>query len=324
MEPNRQIDTRGVCRRWLIIIAVATAASATVTAFASAALCEASPHHFRIAGKPELFAPAVVSTAAAEIRLTISPDGRTALWFSRDRAGGAGGYDIWMSRHVASGWGDAVPVPFNSIGRDFDPAFSADGRFVYFSSDRPGGAGGDDIYRVAVTGEGFGPAENLGASVNSAGNEFAPMLSRDGGRLLFSSDRAGGKGGHDLFIATFRDNGFASARRLGGEINTGAHEFDATFLDDDAIVFARAQDFSSSRVDLFYASAEGGAWDSGQRLPDPVNDAAGNTYGAMLDWSQPGRLLFSARRDPARGMDLYSVPFARDAKACTPAEDAQP
>jgi hypothetical protein len=63
---------------------------------------------------PQLFAPGVASTRFAEIRLTISPDGRTALWFSRDRPGGAGGYDIWMSRRTGAGWSEAVPVPFNS------------------------------------------------------------------------------------------------------------------------------------------------------------------------------------------------------------------
>src|SRR3546814_16030649 len=50
-----------------------------------------------IAGEAELFAPGIASTHHSEIRLTISPDGKTALWFSRDRPGGGGGYDIWRS-----------------------------------------------------------------------------------------------------------------------------------------------------------------------------------------------------------------------------------
>lgn len=258
---------------------------------------------------PQLFAPGVASTRFAEIRLTISPDGRTALWFSRDRPGGAGGYDIWMSRRTGAGWSEAVPVPFNSAGRDFDPAFSADGRTVYFCSDRPGGMGKADLYRVSYSGGGFGRPEHLGAAVNSDGDEFAPMLSRNGRELLFSSVRAGGAGGHDLYAARRSGKGFMPARPLPGKINTAANEFDATFLDERTVVFSRVMDFADGRVDLYSAGMRGGEWPEGVRAPEPVNDPKLNTYGAMIDWSRHGNLLISARRTDAQGMDLYSVRF---------------
>ncbi|UIJ46733.1 hypothetical protein LZK98_07250 [Sphingomonas cannabina] len=262
----------------------------------------------RTLGEAEQFAPGIASTRFSEVRLTISPDGGTALWFSRDRPGGAGGYDIWMSRRSAAGWGPARPVPFNSAGRDFDPAFSADGRFVYFCSDRAGGAGGDDVYRVAVTGGGFGVPVNLGPEVNSTGNEFAPMLSPDGRTLLFSSDRPGGAGGHDLYTAYRRGDGFAAAGPLAGAINTAANEFDATFLADGAtIVFARAMDFRKDRVDLFHAAPSRGRYDAGTQLSGSVNNDR-DTYGPMLDWSDRGRLTFSGQRDDG-GMDLYRIRY---------------
>jgi TolB protein len=119
-----------------------------------------------IVGEAQMFAPGIASTEFSDLRLTLSPDGRTAMWFSRNRPGGAGGYDIWMSRKNANGWATAVPAPFNSSARDFDPAFSADGRYLYFCSDRAGGAGGDDLWRVRVTARGFEAPENLGAAVN--------------------------------------------------------------------------------------------------------------------------------------------------------------
>jgi TolB protein len=262
-----------------------------------------------IEGDPELFAVGVASTQYSEVRLTISPDGRTALWFSRDRPGGPGGYDIWISRHSAWGWGPAEPVPFNSSGRDFDPAFSSDGRFVFFCSDRPGSLGGDDIYQVSVTSSGFGEAVNLGPSVNGAGNEFAPMLSPDRTRLLFSSDRPGGKGGHDLFTVRRSGDGFDPATRLAGDLNTAANEFDATFLSDGAtIVFARAMDFRTDRVDLFHASPVDGRYDVGSVLPTAVNNQ-NDTYGPMLDWSDPNRLTFSGQRREEGGTDLYLVRY---------------
>lgn len=256
------------------------------------------------------FAPGIASTAFAEIRLTLSPDGRTALWFSRDRPGGPGGYDIWMSRRTAAGWATATPVSFNSPHRDFDPAFSSDGRFVYFCSDRQGGIGGDDLYRVAVVAQGFGQPEHLGRSVNSAGNEFAPMLSPDRTLLLFSSDRPGGAGRHDLYTARHAAARFEPARRLPGDLNTPADEFDATFLSDGAtIVFARAPDFRSDRVDLYSASRSDGRYDAGTLLPQTVNSGDKDTYGPMLNWSDPGRFTISGQRAGTRGMDLYLVRY---------------
>jgi TolB protein len=264
-------------------------------------------------GDAALFAPGIASTEFADIRLTLSPDGRTALWFSRNRPGGAGGYDIWMSKRVPSGWSNATPVSFNSAQRDFDPAFSPDGRHVYFCSDRPGGAGGDDIYRVAVLPDGFGQPELLGPQVNSAGNEWAPMLSADRALLLFSSNGRGGAGRFDLFTSRASGSeGFEPAVPLPGEVNTAADEFDATFLSDNAtIVFAQSRDLQVETVHLFYASLQGGRYDAGTRLSDRINTSDKSTYGAMLDWSRPDRITFSSQRPEAHagGADLYVVRY---------------
>lgn len=278
---------------------------------ASAAAGTVAAMELDIVGEAVLFAPGIASTKYSEIRLTLNAQGDTAIWFSRDRPGGPGGYDIWISRREAGDWQEAQPVPFNSPTRDFDPAFSSDGRFVYFCSDRPGGMGGDDLYRVPVTQRGFGQVEHLGAAVNSAGNEFAPMLSPRGDRLLFSSNRAGGSGGHDLFAARRNAAGaFAPAQRLPGAINTDAHEFDATFLHDgDTVVFARTQDFRTDWVEVFVSSPHAGRYGTGTRLPPPANSSVHDTYGAMLDWSDTDRITLSAQRAQENGMDLYVMRY---------------
>jgi TolB protein len=153
-----------------------------------------------IVGEAELFAPGIASTDHSEVRLTISPDGRTALWFSRDRPGGAGGYDIWMSRRTGGGLDvPRLPVPFNSPGATSTPLSRAtDASSISVRIGRAG-SGGDDLYRVAVTADGFGAVENLGSAVNSAGNEFAPMLSPDGQDAALFERPAGGAGRHDLY-----------------------------------------------------------------------------------------------------------------------------
>ncbi|VEF38781.1 TolB family protein [Stenotrophomonas muris] len=282
-----------------------------VMLLASALPVPSPPVVLRIIGPAERFAPGIASTQHDEIRLTLSPDGNTALWFSRNRPGGPGGYDIWISHREGDRWRPATPVPFNTPGRDFDPAFSADGRVVYFCSDRAGGQGGDDLYRVSMGSDGrFGEPVNLGPAVNSAADEFAPMLSPDGRTLLFSSDRAGGAGGHDLYSAAMIGGVAPPARPLAGDLNTAAQEFDATFLGDGrTVVFARAQDFGSAPVRQFIAYERGGRYDAGHALPSPVNAPSGDSYGAMLDGSRRDTLTYSARRAGGEGLDLYRVRY---------------
>ena len=99
------------------------------------------------------------------------------------------------------------------------------------------------------------------------------------------------------------------AERLRGPINTGANEFDATFLADGAtIVFARAMDFRTDRVTLFHASGTRAGYDAGTLLPPAVN-GSGDTYGPMLDWSDRRHLLFAGQRGAAKGMDLYRIRY---------------
>jgi Tol biopolymer transport system component len=266
----------------------------------------------QFASEATLFAPGIASSQYSDIRLTISPDGRTALWFSRNRPGGAGGYDIWVSRRAGTDWSPATPAPFNTPARDFDPAFSADGHAIYFCSDRPGGLGGDDLYRVSFVDGNFGAVEHLGAEVNSPGNEWAPMSSPDGRTLLFSSDGRGGAGRMDLFVATKRGDRFMDSRALPGAINSAEDEFDATFLDDGVtIVFTRAPDLRKDDVRLFQASRTQAEYDRGSGLPASVNTPGGDAYAPMLDWSGKSRLTFTTRRpvDSPNGVDVYLIEY---------------
>jgi len=261
-----------------------------------------------ISGDAREFAPGIISTKYSDVRLTISPDGLTALWFSRNRPGGPGGYDIWMSRREAAGWTEAVPVSFNSASRDFDPAFSRDGKFVYFASDRAGGAGGDDLYRVAVRENGFGAAEHLGNDVNTSRNEWAPMMFGDA--LLFSSDGHGGAGRMDLFTAKSHKGRFNAVEALPGAVNTTADEFDATFLSDGiSLMFSRADNLEKDPVALLYSDRIDGRYTAGNRLFEEINTPRSDTYAPMLDWSDTNYLLFTTRRpaDSLRGADLYRV-----------------
>jgi hypothetical protein len=95
----------------------------------------------------------VVNSDFYELYGQLSPDG-LVLFFESDRPGGLGAYDLWMTRRQnrQDSWGPPVNVgsPVNTIGEDGLGAVSADGRTLYFSSDRPGGWGSFDMWRAPI------------------------------------------------------------------------------------------------------------------------------------------------------------------------------
>ncbi|HEY0332896.1 MAG TPA: TolB-like protein [Stenotrophomonas sp.] len=264
----------------------------------------------------------VVSTPAVEVRGTVSPDGQRIVWGSTDRTGGAGGWDLWQATLQGNRWMDARALPLNSKANDFDPFFSADGRWLYFFSNRAGGRGGDDLYRAEVRADGgFGPAQNLGEGVNTPGDEWAPTLSADGTRLLFASDGHGGAGKHDLFVAHWNGKAFVDPQPVPG-IETEAEEFDAAWLGDGrAIVFARSTDPASAPVRLWIAQCRQGRYVDPQPLALSFNGEADTTLGPVLDASKPSELLVtgSARAPRAGKLDLYRM----KAPAATGDEDCK-
>lgn len=252
----------------------------------------------------------VVSTPHGEVRASVSPDGRRIAWGSIDRPGGAGGWDLWQATLVDGRWQDPRPLPVNTAANDFDPMFSADGEWLYFFSNREGGFGGDDLYRVAVLADGgFGAAENLGPGVNGKGDEWAPTPGTDGQRLLFASDGWGGAGRHDLFVARWDGQAFVEPEPVRG-INTGADEFDAAWLGDGrAIVFARSDDVDDAPIRLWLAQCDGEVYADAQPLALSFNAEDGATLGPVVDVSKPSELLVSgAAKAPKAGkLDIYRM-----------------
>ncbi|MFC5579000.1 TolB-like protein [Lysobacter niabensis] len=252
----------------------------------------------------------VVSTPASEVRASISPDGKRIVWGSTDRAGGTGGWDLWQATLKQGRWQDAQPLPINSRANDFDPAFSADGRWLYFFSNREGGLGGDDLYRVAVRGDGgFGAVENLGPGVNGEGDEWAPAPSPDGAALLFASDGFGGAGRHDLFVARW-DGGAFSGRKPVPGVNTRNDEFDAAWLDGGkAIVFTRSANSDDQPMQLFVAQCDGKRYADAAPLKLSFNTAEAWTLGPAIDWNKPGELLVTgqAKAPKAGKLDIYRM-----------------
>ena len=265
----------------------------------------------------------VVSTRDTEVRASISADGKRIVWGSTDRVGGAGGWDLWQARLQDKRWSEPQPLSINSKAKDFDPLLSADGRWLYFFSNRAGGQGGDDLYRAAVLADGnFGKPENLGPGVNSAGDEWAPTPSADGRWLLFASDGFGSVGGHDLFVARWNGKAFVDPLPVPG-VNTKVDEFDAAWIDGGkALVFARSDDVENKPIRLQVAHCDGKAYADIAPWSLSFNSADGFTLGPVLDVSRPKELLVtgSAPSPKAGKLDIYRVlaPTSHGKPGCLP------
>lgn len=121
-----------------------------------------------------------------------TPDGKSLYFLSTRTVAGIErkNLDIWrVDRNDAGTWGTPtrLPEPVNSPAEEWFPRPSVDG-WLYFGSGRPGGLGGTDIWRARADAAGAWTVENLGAAVNTAGEEYEPLPSPDGGRLIVMAD----------------------------------------------------------------------------------------------------------------------------------------
>ncbi len=129
----------------------------------------------------------IINTVADDYEPRLSADGLT-LFFVRGKAGG--GADIYTATHTPQGWTE--PQPLKDVNSDYDdlgPEPSADGESLYLYSDRPGGAGGYDLWVARRGPIDWQTPTNLGNTVNSEFNDYGPAITSDGGTLYFSSNR---------------------------------------------------------------------------------------------------------------------------------------
>jgi outer membrane protein OmpA-like peptidoglycan-associated protein len=152
--------------------------------------------------------------------------------------------DIYSARKMGGSWKQITNLgtDVNSTSFDAQPTISADGALLFFVSDRPGGKGATDIYYCKRTANGWSAAQPV-QGINTDKREMAPVLAPDGKTLTFSSDRQGGAGGLDLYVATVVDGKATNLARMDRSINTADDElFYASFPNANQAMFTRGSD----------------------------------------------------------------------------------
>lgn len=161
--------------------------------------------------------------------INISQDGEWLAFAGNFPRKGLGDFDIYISYNTPEGWSTPINPGknVNSESWDSGPSLSPDKNALYFSSNRPGGYGGSDIYVCFRQPNGkWTEAINMGPGINTAGDEQAPFIHADNQTLYFTSDGLPGYGGTDLFVLRKNVDGKwnDTPENLGYPINTVDNE----------------------------------------------------------------------------------------------------
>lgn len=185
--------------------------------------------------------------------ITASQDGEWILFAGQFSGQGFGNYDIYKSVYTPTGWSEPENLGKN-INTEFwesSPSLSPDNRVLFFSSNRPGGYGGKDLYISYRGSDGkWSAAQNLGPEINTAGDELAPFIHPDNQTVYYTSDGLPGYGGSDLYLLRKNAAGeWGKPENLGFPINTIENE-GSLAVSADGLKAYYASDRSDSRGDL--------------------------------------------------------------------------
>lgn len=175
-----------------------------------------------------------------------------------DNGRAEGGCDLFLSYKTADGWsgGESFTELINTSSFEGMPSLSADNKTLYFVSNRAGGYGGMDIWKSSFHEGKWQPAENLGPTINTAGDEIAPFIASDNKTLYFSSDRHPGLGGQDFFRTQINtSNQWSQPKNLGYPYNTQFDEISfITTLNGQHCYFSSNRPGGFGDLDLYKAN----------------------------------------------------------------------
>lgn len=176
---------------------------------------------------PQSVSPAI-NTPDNEGTCTISADGRKLIFTSCGGRGYSGNCDLFESIKTGDQWSKPVNLGPNVNSGDWEshPTLSADGRTLYFVSDRRGGFGRNDIWYTTLAENGkWTKARNLGEPVNTQYDERSPFIHVNGQTLYFASNGLVGYGGYDIFYTEKTGTTWSKPTNMGGPINNHEDQY---------------------------------------------------------------------------------------------------
>jgi len=214
----------------LLIILVSKFTFAQVNKFS---LAEA-PRQISILGE------GFISTAINERDFALSPDGKE-IYFTITLPRSDFQTIVFCEQVKSGEWTTPEVVSFAGMYSDLEPAFSADGKTLYFASNRPlnGTEPKDfDIWKVTRESNGWSAPVNLGVPINTDKDEFYPSMTKTGNLFFTASYQGQGRGREDIYRAEWKENKYQTPQPLDSAVNSSVDEFNAFIsTDEDYILF---------------------------------------------------------------------------------------
>jgi flagellar motor protein MotB len=254
-----------------------------------------------------------INTSDDEYWPSITADGQTFM-FTRQTSTGRSNpktqEDFYISHLDHGQWGKAVNAgyPLNTSQNEGAQSLSSDGRYMYFTAcERPDGLGSCDIYYSSFDGNNWSLPVNLGPPVNTPAWESQPSISSNGRMLFFSSNRAGGFGGMDLWYSILSEEGkWSSPVNLGKTINTAGDEMSPFIhFDGKTLYFSSNGRVGMGGHDIYITKMnDDTTWTEPKNLGYPIN-TFNDELGLIIDASGQNA-YYSTKRDEKHGKDIYS------------------
>ncbi len=165
-----------------------------------------------------------INSAGNEGTCTMSADGRSLIFTSCYGRQGYGSCDLFISYRTGDTWSDPENLGevVNGSSWESQPSLSADGRTLYFVSNRPGGVGNRDIWMTTRNEEGeWTKPVNLGKGINTPDEDVSPFIHPNNTTLYYASNGRTGFGGYDIYYTQRTDSGWEEVTNFGAPVNTG-------------------------------------------------------------------------------------------------------
>jgi Tol biopolymer transport system component len=265
----------------------------------------------------QLWTPPQISTDQYESSPTFTPDGQEMYFMLADARFGR--YRLMMSKCTAGAWSAPKPASFAAPSSvlEADPFVTPNGRQLYFVSSRRNPHSDDfDIWYVDRIGQGWSTPRRLPEPVNSPGSELLPRLDTNG-TLYFGSDRAGGHGQSDIYVATRTQGGAWRVANLGPPVSTMANEYEAEISRDGSTLIVVAD--RGDRSHLYRFVRESNRWIERARIP-----ASQLVFQVGPLLSPSGDRLLFAQAMPMRSGEMFLIDLQQNVDESWPPCSGKP